>query len=146
MSAIDDFGCDGDGCQRDAGELVETDDGARVLLCGRCCIAAEADAVTLANGRILYWDAWSGWALMPEPVMPPATDAGPPGGRDVVPTLDPEVLEVGHRDGSVTLQHAGPRGGLGHVYRLSPVQAWRLAEALRQRARAAQRREGDDGR
>ena len=66
MSAIDDFGCDGEGCQRTAGELVETDDGERVLLCPRCHMQGEAETVKLASGRWLYWDAWSGWALMPE--------------------------------------------------------------------------------
>lgn len=68
MSAIDDFGCDIAGCQRVAAELVETDEGARVLLCARHHAEAEAHHVTLANGRILYWDGFSGWCLMPEPV------------------------------------------------------------------------------
>ena len=68
MSAIDDFGCDAAGCDTNAAELVETDDGARVLLCQRHHDAAERDHVRLANGRILYWDGFSGWSLMPEPV------------------------------------------------------------------------------
>ena len=68
MSAIDDFGCDGDGCQRDAAELVETDEGERVLLCPRCHRVAydEDRAITLASGRWLYWNECAGWALIPE--------------------------------------------------------------------------------
>lgn len=68
MSAIDDFGCDVKGCEADAAELIETDDGARVLLCRRCYAVALEASVGLASGRVLYWDGFSGWALMPEPV------------------------------------------------------------------------------
>ena len=68
MSAIDDFGCDVDGCDADAAELIATDDDVRVLLCQRHHAEAETGWVTLANGRILYWDGFSGWSLMPEPV------------------------------------------------------------------------------
>ena len=68
MSAIDDYGCDVAGCQRVADELIETDEGARVLLCARHHAEAEADHVTLANGRVLVQGEWWGWYLMPEPV------------------------------------------------------------------------------
>ena len=67
MSAIDDFACDVDRCQRAAGELIETEGEDRVLLCPRCHqLAYDADQlVTLASGDVLAWDIATGWYVLP---------------------------------------------------------------------------------
>lgn len=66
MSALHDFGCDVDHCPADAAELIETDDGERVLLCAdHHDRAAEWTAMTV-DGRWLIRDTAGSWCVMPD--------------------------------------------------------------------------------
>lgn len=66
MSAIEDYGCQRDGCQRDAAEIVETDEG-HVLLCRRCHDAAErGEVLRLRDGRLLIAMELAEWMIVPE--------------------------------------------------------------------------------
>ena len=65
---------------------------------------------------------------------------GTPRDIDLVALLTDGTLEIGDRDGVVTLQQVGSRGGLSPVYWLAPDDAVAAANAILRRAGAARDR------
>lgn len=55
-----------------------------------------------------------------------------------IPVTTGGVLEVGENAGTVTVQHAGPRGGLAPLHRLAPDAAREMAAALSRYADTAE--------